>query len=530
MNEFRGLNTKVKTKFLPGFIRDGKNFIITDEGYIEKIWGSRKIYKNDEHGLLNITFLFAHKQISELIFAGGSGKLMKFDGGSWSEIGSNVLAGHNTVWPASYLEDPYFFFGDKAFYYDTSDAAWIDLDAENRQWFIDRGGDPANYVPIIGISPIIHNNAMWYAGVGEWRNTVIMAQNFTRLFYDIYTGGLPALTFQSVGGDDSASSSTFDSITNLQEWGPDAIVLKNNSIHRIAGFKYSQLQTVCISQDVGCSVPTSVKRTKAGIIFVHNLNSGIWKYDGQLTNISRPRIDSVLAEMQQQSLVRAGVFRNRYYMLSIGKKTLVYDMDLDTWSVEDQGYGAFEYLGGNTDISIAADNIYSSTTVMVNDPERPGEPQEVLQETPTEGLIVEIGKASARRLEEDGTGGEAIAFEVSTPFLDMGSKAFEKSFCEAMVHFKSAEPVLELDCHVDKVKYVGMMESIDPRPRFDLAFFGHDTYDSIPLYEVKFSLPLDAMGFAASLTLKSSSIRKFRIEDILIYFIPRGSNKEEKEP
>jgi len=537
-NNFLGLNERAETRMLTQYFRSGKNFFITDDAFVEKVRGTRKIYEG--HNFDEIYSLYYHKENNSVLLAtgleGSTYKMKVYEGGSWtdkslpSEVGSKHFDEY-PVWYASYLNEPYIFTGEMSLVYQsTSTKTLEDLDTINYDWFIANGGSSENYVPIRGISPIIHFNALWIAGIGDWKNIVMYTQNFNNIFYNIKTGNIPRINYKSIGGDDSAASATLDEITVMLEWGPEIVVFKNNSMHRITGYTSTQYTPIPINSDIGCKYPQSAKRMRSGIVWLDDVDSGVWMYSGGAPkNISRPMVDSIIREAGPDPVVRSGVLNDRYYLLSLGRNTLVYDTDLNSWSVQDVSYGSFARVSSKRDFFLAAKNTYTETKQSVTDPARPGEPQEVLQKIATGADILELDRGAKREQESDGSGGEDIDFEIVTPYLDAGSRRVKKTFYEVMVHFKSGDRVLYLDVDIDGILYKDLKGSIDPRPLYQEAYYNEVEFDRIPLYETKFLMPIGATGYSLSLKFHNSTGKKIRIEDYVVYFLPRSTYKEERE-
>jgi hypothetical protein len=403
---------------------------------------------------------------------------------------------------------------------------FVDIDQLNRAYFLQEGGSVENYQKIAGFSPVIHFNGLWLAGKDDYRNTVIFSKNFTNIFYDIYTGNLPAINYVSIGGDDSASGATYDEITGMAEWGADIFVLKKYSCHRIIG-QSSPYRSIPVNANIGCEHGNSIQSTKIGIIFLSNKRDGFWLYNGQLANISKPLIDDFLKDIEEYYYVRSGYLMNRYYVCSLGFRTLVFDTDTKAWSIIEKSYNGFAESG---QYSIGVSNKYSETTTIIEDPERPGEDQEVLVITPTETDLVAFDKSNAYELDTDGTGGEELAFEVQTPYFDMGDKGHQKVFEDLMLIVKAGEPLITIDVDVDGNVYEDIRGAIEPRPLYNQSKYYKTEYGKIPFYEARYKLPIDATGYAISLTVKASSKVEFKLISAMIYYRITGIKSEEKEP
>jgi len=538
INSFSGLNQGSLTRGTPGAFIDGQNFLVSDDGYLRKSFGTRKTFEG--HGLDGIFSLFVNDEEALRVFAagldsGGDVKLKMNAGGSWQEVtlASTMAAlSESSMWWISYKQDAYFFNKVISGYYDSSVGSVVDLDEENKAWFLSEGGVESNYIPIRGFSPVIHFNALWLAGVGEMRNAVLFSQNFKNIFYDIYTGNLPALNFVSVGGDDSSSGATEDEITGIAEWGSDLFVGKNRSIHRIVGTGSDQYKAIPINADVGVGYGGSMQHTRAGIIWLEDRENGFWLYNGQLQNISKAKIDGFVGEIDSDGFISSGVFRGRYYYLSINASTtLVYDTEMQSWSKEDVSYGGFARYGVNRKKFVAAHNEYSTAVTQVIDPARPADYQDILKKEYVGCDIVEfLTDSGARKLEDDGSGGEELSFSAQTPFFFMEAPTSMKTFYECIVMYSSAQPELLVDLDIDgKRFYRDLKINVDPRPRFDLSHYGVDSFENIPFYTGKLLLPWEATGYSMSLIFKESSKFNLKIHNIIIYYLVKGRYSEEKE-
>lgn len=526
----------------PGSFIDGKNFLVDDDSFLRKHFGSRKVYEG--HSLDGIWSLYAHDEGALRLFAMGyedfqadptDVKLKTWYGGSWSELSLPATASGITdskYWWTSYLSDAYFFNGTDSLFYDGDSDEVKDLNEINRQQFIDDGGDLANYAPVRGRFPVIHFNALWLAGVGEWKNTVIYSKNFSNIFYDIFQGNLPAILYVSVGGDDSASGSTEDEITCMAEWGADMFVGKNRSIHRIIGTQSIQYRAIPINSDIGAPYGNSLQKTRRGLIWLEGKENGFWMYDGQVRNISKGRMDPFLAGLWDNDFIRSGVYRSRYYYITINNSdTLIYDVDTDSWSRVDASYGGFARFGKSNKSFIAASNVFETETEGVIDPARPSEIQQVLKKEYKSCDIVEFVDGSGnRKMEADGTGGEAQEFSVQTPFFFMQNPSAMKTFHECVIMYQSAQPELTIDIDIDGKRFFRDLKvNIDPRPRFDLSLYGNASFENIPFYTAKLLLPWEATGYSISLIFRETSKFELKIQNIMIYYNLKGRYSEEKE-
>jgi len=403
----------------------------------------------------------------------------------------------------------------------------VDLDQINKANYLDLGGDINIYQPIYGFSPIIHNNALWLAGIGDYNNSLIFTRSYTNLFYDVFTGGLPEIQFVSLGGDDSASGSTYDRVTGIAEWQSDIFATKGKSCHRVVGVGTGS-RSVLVNPKVGCEYPLSLQETKDGVIFLANRRDGFFIYNGQLTNISRPMIDDFLNRIKEWYLVRSGYFLNRYYIFSNGTESLVFDVDTRSWSQVAKSYNDFAESG---DFSLCVSNKYSTTeTTVTDDPERPGEPQQLLLLTPTTSDIVDLDSSWTYELDADGTGGSDLEFMAKTPFLDGGSKAYQKAWDTLVLQVQTSEPVISVDIDVDGNVYKDLRLVVDPNPLFDQAHFEKAEFASIPFFTARYSLDDIQMGYGISIKIKSTSKVDFKLINGLVYFRWSGRNSERNEP
>lgn len=390
-------------------------------------------------------------------------------------------------------------------------TGFVDLDQVNKGYFLNNGGSEENYVHVAGHSPVVHLNSLWLAGRGDYKNTVFWSRNFSELFYEI--SAAPYIQYVSVGGDDSASGSTFDEITSMVEFGADIIVFKKRSVHRIYGHA-EPFRAIPVHGRIGTVYPETVQLTKRGIVFLSSIDSGFWIYDGNFTNISQSMIDDFVGEIDSSRFVRSGYIKNRYYLCSIGSQTLVYDVDTQAWSRLSNPYGSFAEQGG---ISIAASNKYSDATSTITDPQQTGD-QTVTPLDISSVDIVSFDDTGKYERDEDGSGGSDLTFEVRTPFMDMGAPQSYKTFEELVLFVSGSKKVLEIDVDIDSVTYEGLKGNYDPRPLYGLSKYYKTKFKDIPFYTVRFKLPFKSSGNTISITVREESGFKFNIFNGLLYF------------
>jgi len=515
LRQFNGLVQAASKLGDPQAIVDGKNFLLNDDRTLRKSFGTKKIIEG--HGLTNITDLFIHDDDTDLTLALGDDKLKVFDGGSWSQIATPTV---DEIDFASYLKDVYYFYGDNAKYYDVSDTTVVDLDTTNNTWFLANGGTAANYISVRGHSPVVHLNKLWIPGNDEYNNSVLYTQSFNNIFYDLGTGNLPFLQFLSVGGDGSPSGSVDDEITRIFLLGSTLYALKRKSVHQLYGLGSNQFRFQVVNNTIGCEFNKSVQTTRVGAIWLESAKKGIWLFNGTFRNISRGRIDSVVESIK--GWVRSSLFQSRYYNLSWEGGTLVYDIELDTWSKVEQPYGAMFQ-------DIAASNKYTTTTTGVTDPQRPTETQQVLLRTPTSTDVVRFDVGGAFEIEADTSAQGDLEFEVKTALLDFGNISLKKTVYEVVIQILTAEPVIYMDVNVDGKIMENIKGAFDPRPLFGRAYYNRDEYRDIQRYPVKFLLPMSATGYSFQFTFRSDSAYYLGIDGISIFHRLRGLNGQEKQ-
>jgi len=403
---------------------------------------------------------------------------------------------------------------------------FVDLDQINRAWYLQNGGTESVYQPIQGLSPLIHFNALWIVGTGDYRNTLIRTKAFSNIFYDLYTGNLPAINYVSVGGDDSVSGATDDYLTGAAEWDADVFVTKRFSCHRVVG-QISNYRSVLVNPKVGCRYPETMKATKSGIIFLSNFRDGFYLFNGGLANISRPFIDKYLLRLKEGDLVCAGYVFNRYYVASLGDITLVFDTDQNAWTVIEETYAGFAEDGTN---SICVKNTYTTTVSQVEDPERPGEDQDVLLLTPTESNLYAFDMGGSFEKDADGLNGSDLDFEIKTPHLDCGSKGRKKVFDRLTLLVDSGEPLVTVDVDIDGHIYDDIRTAIDINPLWEASDYYKDDFSVKPAQAISFDLMGMQSGYTISFKIKSSSQAEFKIFGGVLYYRWTGKKTEENEP
>lgn len=514
LRQFNGLVKSAEKLGDPQSIVDGKNFMLNDDRTLRKSFGTKKIIEG--HSLNNITDLFLHDDDTDLSFALGQSSLKVHDGGSWAQIATPTV---DSIDFTSYLKDVYYFYGDNSKYYDVSAKTVVDLDTTNETWFLANGGTAANYISVRGHSPVVHLNKLWIPGNDEYNNSVLFTQSFNNLFYDLGTGNLPFLQFVSVGGDGSPSGSVDDKITRVVTLGATLYALKKKSFHQLYGLGSNQFRFESISNSIGCQFPRSVQVTRSGIIFMEDGNKGIWLFNGSFRNISRGRIDDTVRSIS--GWVRSSVIKSRFYKLSWENGTLMYDIELDSWSFIEQSYGAlFQYMG--------AANKYTTTTTTVTDPQRPTEPQSVLLRTADSTDIVRFDVGGALEIEADTSDQSDLDFEVKTALIDFGNISLQKSVYEVVVQVLTAEPELYMDVNIDGKVIKNLKGTFDPRSLYNRSYYFRDEYREIKRYPVKFLLPMSATGYSFQFTIRSNSQYYLSIDSISIFHRLRGINGQEK--
>jgi hypothetical protein len=105
----------------------------------------------------------------------------------------------------------------------------------------------------------------------------------------------------------------------------------------------------------------------------------------------------------------------------------------------------------------------------------------------------------------------------------------QKTFCEILVAYKCADPVLNMDIFVDDLAFFGLTGVIDPKSLFDRSMYNESHFDSAPVYRAKFLMPFDATGYMLSLRIYTTTNSRLKIENIDVFYALHGLANKEKE-
>lgn len=485
------------------FCRHGKNFLCSPEGNLEVIWGSRKaqIQPSVTGQVRNIFNLDGEIMLTD------DSSVKRFIGSGWISVSTagfvqSDMLSKNHVSAARFLGNSYLACGLALLRFNRITNTLSDVDAENYSFYTGLGGVLENYVSIKGVHPTVHASRLW---LGLANNIVAYTDGFTDKFYtEDPDSGLPVLNFIQVGGDSTNVSSVEDQITCVVAAWDRLFIFKRRSVHEIVGRLENEFQDAQISNVYGTDSGASVRVTPAGIFFLDTNTKAVVRLDGQgFTPVSGLRSEEFIqVNYVKPSNVKSCVFAGRYYILNMGASTLVYDFQYDHFGVDDSQFTAMCQNPNNTGIyAFKEDSAY----------------------------LWDVGETGARWAEADGTGGEAIDFEVYLGYSDLGSPANDKTLFEAKATIMSPEHSFQMDFQIDERYLPGVIGTQNPFPRGG-EFFGGRSRGNISQGKVViFHAPMDATGKMHSVVVKKSTRHRFTLSEVVLYFLTNKLSSEEGE-
>jgi hypothetical protein len=523
VDKFLGLNSGPESSLEDGELRVLDNYLVTDEFKLERVPGNAILSAansgNDKHyvydpdtttnsEMSNLRSHFRHVSGTKAMFCRYEKSVAVFDEGISTEGGESVdwrkltlpatvrldsRAGY-TAWQ-SYQKNLYLAENGVVMYYDFSTDSFVDLNEENRTYFLSLGGLAENYTTIKFSDLVVHKNRLFAAVRGDLPNMVAFTQPFKNKFYDIL-GGVPKILFVSMGGTDEDSGDLGDTITRIIPMGDNVFVFKNNSLGMITGSGTMTYRAVGISSKVGLSAPGSLQVTRVGAIWLHNPQSGIYLSTGGLPQELSGSIRKEVSFIKGLDSVASGVWKEKYYFLSYqdarksggeNNTTLVVNLSNGKWSKFDFGFRSFA------------------------DWFTPDSPRYTIIKGDT---VRVFGVGAKEKSNKDFSGGTNIIGKIKTKAFDAGVSKVKKRWRGASLSFRSTDKALTVRFDIDGRYKSERMVKTNPYPLWDRERWNNFRWADERLMEKEVAAPIFSKGFRMSIEIENGGVGQDYIESI----------------